>query len=760
MGLSPYSILKVLLWLQAISLLVLISLLADSSAWIGTILTATGFCFVVIGIGAAHKQSLGYLYSYATLVGVWSLLAIVHVVIICGLITIPEEVMRSVLLLGQKIVNGESDAMRTIVPALYAVQGIAWCMSLVCLVYLRVAMEECPFQDVETQSPMARSLAHTMEAQSNTEDYRGGNRISQRFFGFRPSVVAPHETSTEPSRTMILDMAKGPMTKHHEHMATPYDILEPSETWTEDEKRVSHDSSTIYFPKDRRISQVVVTFMDDDVDAQGPQHQQLAESLIEPMHMTTSDCVIEARTTLIDNINFGLDNMIFDKPNESLTDMIFKAVQPLQTESPSKNEVASRIYAKEHSMGANKDSDQKDLEFKAISITSFATTALSRIGMAHDDSLDCDHRQDRAVEDLARSISKESTSDIPKDRIAQLEQLRQQQQHNQNVLQSLTDQGQELELFSVVSTKHQPSFPVAPVRRSSFSHSFSTLTQRLDMIGEEDSDADVEKDANDSYEYSKHFHMVPSMQPNSTGSHPFSHDMEETRVPEQDATSADGDFLYGAPTTSIEAIQFNTPPLPPPRTKTSITSVPIQDWRNCNSNNNSAITDSLSNNTLNPVPSLAFNLANTFSIKEKQQPTMSSTLASEPTRTIIIPTIVLHPDEEDDEPARVLSDMEIEYLSTMPPTPLRLLIQPWEEFDDEYYDGEGHDSYDYDDYHNDFDQHDEDDGVPEQDQEWGGKACGDMEYDPYAFDVPINLEIDLQVLDNTYTKTTATYGYI
>src|SRR5690606_22066687 len=107
MGFSPYSALKVSLWLQAvrqkiesdyrqtaeacnkdhsfphhfsrltmisfpslllfqqtqISLLVLISLLADSSAWIGTILTATGFCFVVIGIGAAHKRSLGYLYS-------------------------------------------------------------------------------------------------------------------------------------------------------------------------------------------------------------------------------------------------------------------------------------------------------------------------------------------------------------------------------------------------------------------------------------------------------------------------------------------------------------------------------------------------------------------------------------------------------------------------------------------------------------------------------------------------------------------------
>ncbi|KAF9183964.1 hypothetical protein BGZ51_003664 [Haplosporangium sp. Z 767] len=759
MGLSPYSTLKVSLWLQAISLLVLISLLTDSSAWIGTILTATGFCFVVIGIGAAHKQSLGYLYSYATLVGVWSLLAIVHVIIICGLITVPEEIIRPVLLLGRKVVDGESDAMRTIAPALYAVQGIAWCMSLVCLVCLRVAMED-PFQDVETQSSKARSRAHTLEAQSNTEDYRGGSRISPRFFGFRPSMVAPHETGTERLRTRVLDMEKGPMTKHHEHMLTSYDIQEPSETCTEDEKKINRKSSTIYFPKDRRISRVVVTFM-DDVDVQGPQHQQLVGSLIEPMQRTKSDCVIEVRTTLIDNINFGLGNMAFDKPNESLTDMIFKAVQPLQTESPCKSEVASRICAKEHVMRSSKESDQTDFESNTISLTSFATTTLSKIGMAHDDSLDCNNGQERAAENLAMSTSEESMSDIPKDRIAQLEQPRQQWQQDQNVLQSLTDQDQELELFSVASTKYQPSFPVVPVRRSSFSHSFSTRTQRLDRIGEEDSDVDVEEDANDPYEYCKNFHVAPSMQPNSSGSHPFPHDMEKTRLLEQDAISADGSLLCGAPTTRVEVIQFDTPPLPPPRTHTSITSIPIQDWRDHNSNNNSTITDSPSNNTSDPAPSVAFNLANTFSIKKKQQPTMSPAPASEAARTLIIPTIVLHPDEEDGEPARILSDMEIEYLSTMPPTPLRLLVQPWEEVEnDEYYGEDGHESYDYHDYHQDYDQEDEDDGVPEQGQEWGGKVCGDMEYDPYALDVPINLEIDLQALDSTYTKTTAIYEYI
>ena len=62
MCLTPKRVLKLSLWLQAAALLVLTSLLADASAWIGAIVAAVGFSFVVVGIGAAHKQSLGYLY--------------------------------------------------------------------------------------------------------------------------------------------------------------------------------------------------------------------------------------------------------------------------------------------------------------------------------------------------------------------------------------------------------------------------------------------------------------------------------------------------------------------------------------------------------------------------------------------------------------------------------------------------------------------------------------------------------------------------
>ncbi|KAF9933379.1 hypothetical protein BGZ67_004330 [Mortierella alpina] len=53
-------------------------------------------------------------------------------------------------------------------------------------------------------------------------------------------------------------------------------------------------------------------------------------------------------------------------------------------------------------------------------------------------------------------------------------------------------------------------------------------------------------------------------------------------------------------------------------------------------------------------------------------------------KKLTIPTIVLHPDEEDGEPPRVLSQKDIDYLSTMPPPPLRFLVQPWDDpMDDE-----------------------------------------------------------------------------
>ncbi|KAI8358301.1 hypothetical protein B0O80DRAFT_278278 [Mortierella sp. GBAus27b] len=176
--------------------------------------------------------------------------------------------------------------------------------------------------------------------------------------------------------------------------------------------------------------------------------------------------------------------------------------------------------------------------------------------------------------------------------------------------------------------------------------------------------------------------------------------------------------------------------------------------------------------------------------------------------TINIPVIVLHPSEEDDEPVRVLTDVDIEFLTTMPPTPLRASSPQWEEEEEEYFDEDYNDGYDFDDYHHppydygddEFGQtevyeqqqeeeyvqeieeyvqeeeyaQEEDENVLENDDEALDQDDGfrqkeqvgvipkgptlEGEYDPYALDVPINLAIDLQALEQGDAKNG--YGYI
>lgn len=134
--------------------------------------------------------------------------------------------------------------------------------------------------------------------------------------------------------------------------------------------------------------------------------------------------------------------------------------------------------------------------------------------------------------------------------------------------------------------------------------------------------------------------------------------------------------------------------------------------------------------------------------------------------------------------------MDIEYLSTMPPAPLRPLIPSWEEGEeDEYYDQDINEGYDYDDYHQGYEQGYEEEGEGEEeigeimdddedmdagmDMNGGGVkeviSSGviggleqpgvnpEVEYDPYALDVPMHLEIDLQGLEQ---GDVTGYGYI
>ena len=104
----------------------------------------------------------------------------------------------------------------------------------------------------------------------------------------------------------------------------------------------------------------------------------------------------------------------------------------------------------------------------------------------------------------------------------------------------------------------------------------------------------------------------------------------------------------------------------------------------------------------------------------------------------------------------------------MPPVPLRLLVQPWDEDDEDgYYDEQDYDGSEFD-YHHRYTDYEEDEEEEEEERMGAAEEKGEREalrgpevdgaFDPYAFDVPINITVDMQGLVQGNTK--AGYGYI
>ncbi|KAG0366045.1 hypothetical protein BC939DRAFT_65533 [Gamsiella multidivaricata] len=728
MGLSPNGVLKISLWLQAGSLLVLTSLLANVGAWIGAALTAIGICFVVIGLGAAHKRSLGYLYCYATLIGVWTLLVVAHVIIILGGITVLNELMDPVLVVGQKIVDNHSDVMKIIVPALYGVQSIAWCASLMCLVSLRMGVRDLTL-GFEIQSPKRKSGTHSLNpAQGNKDGSKRGNRMSQRFLGLGQSMVAPLENNTETSETQEREKARGPLDiqrgQCHEKQSSGYKMEEPRMSWISEERRISNDSSVIYVPGGRRISQVVVTFRDDGIDARDAVSSHPSAEL---KSGPSKEGVIIARTAFI-NHNYGLGDLVFDKPGESLSDIIFKVVKPMQDTSVSKD------------FDGVSDSEYTDSNTDANSPTLSTVTTMDDFDMnAQDDEQELVAKDlDATTDSTCNPFDGWSYSKAPR----QIEDER----------------GQESGTFAGAPMKWPSTRPPVPARRSSFSHhilagvqsepSSTAVMGAIRETGEKDwADSNTESGDHDPY---SHIDTIPRVQPNSSNTHPY---LINSSVPSVEATGDDATHSAAAskPRAELPSRQY---------------------WRARNDTNDAeAYFDSDSFSFVSNIltsPTSSSSPAKTGS-RTKIQPAISTPTLTTPQFTI--PTIVLHPDEEDNEPVRVLSDMDIEYLSTMPPVPLRLLIQPWDEVnEEEYYEEDINDGYDYDDYHPryeqypdemNYDDYEEEDIQREIDLLQEAVQSGSIVetiYDPYALDVPINLAIDLQGLEQGDIKVG--HGYV
>ncbi|KAF9426212.1 hypothetical protein BGZ94_006827 [Podila epigama] len=766
---------------------------------------------------------MGYLYCYSTLMGIWSILAITHVLIICGLVIIPESFMNPTLTVGERILENPSDPTWIVIPVLYGVQCFAWCGSLACIAVARAAASD-PTLGFEIQHPKLGSFhqRHRLD-NAHQQQQKMGRRPS--LFSFRkPSVISPTNSIHHPSRRGLSE--KNQKTRHANAFIQDMDH-EPSDN--------VKDGHAILIPNNRRISQVVVTFRAEH------DHIQL-----DTTRMSTEISIPEAAVVApaprssviyITNHNYGFEDasytsIPFALPGESLSDMIFSAVQ---NEEPSQSRTVttktqlenangmiaspserSRMYSHalgqeplhhhhqqqqqpqpqsspsqhHHQQGQNQNPEQvfveRISESSQRSNSSIASTSASKKS-----NTDVDSTAEVATLSSTTTLDGlevakgpimfndgESQPSIPsilsKEQVHQLEKMQQQRQghhhHHQyqrtSTWQLLMEQDQKYEMSSLPEETqtqvHRVHFPLVPARRSSFNNHFDEQVEYGDQFN---SMCMISPPTAPQSNTSDVSHEQTSMI-TTTSYHANSHSSEAANEQPDSPTSLD------------------SPTSPSSKTKSGIPSLPLKYWKK--SRSIEASSEPASTFTAHSYFANAFSKRNCQNNANKT--TAAATVASV-AKVVVpqVPSIMLHPDEEDGEPPRMLTQQDIEYLSTAPPAPLRPLIQPWDEVHEEeeedgheggYDDGDGYDDYDYgyEAYHRHDSEDDEcyddedDDNVYEQrydnagfhDQSisvGGGASTGsgcdgqmrteeDAGYDdPYALDVSINLEIDLQGLE-------------
>ncbi|KAG0337666.1 hypothetical protein BG000_005118 [Podila horticola] len=627
--------------------------------------------------------------------GAWSLLAITHVLIVCGLVTLPESLMDEVLVVGERILEDSADPMKIVIPSLYGIQCFAWCGSLACIAVTRAAASD-PTLGFEIQSP---TMTHRLKM---AQQQRVGRQ--QSIFGFRKSsTISPIGKYEHGNKLSQKDFA------------TQNSFRDGAEEL---------DGQRIIIPNDRRISQVVVTFR-SDLDS----IQMEATRMNTDIHAPEAAVVAPQRSSAIyiTNHNYNLKDSTytsipFSLPGESLSDMIFSAVQtemPITRGPPPKaQEMIPQPEQGPPVQSRSQEQEPRPSESSNRTVSTVASTTATKKSATDLATLSSTTTLDEGLDahgsfDLEREPHPQVSSILSKDQVQQLEKIQQQrqyqQQHHQSTWQLLMEQDRKQNMEKQQVVQHV-TFPIVPTRRSSFNHQ--------------------------NYEKEMDF-SSPAIQSNSSD-------------PSEPYISTTDRHISIATTTSVILPKEQPPssPVVSPVSARSKSSV-LKYWK-MNRSSDSSISSEESSITQGYF-------TNAFSNKKsKTKPAM------------IVPSIVLHPDEDDGEPPRVLSQKDIEYLSTAPPVPLRPLIQPWdepEESHDGYGDGYDYD-YDYDSYHQEEEGEEEEESeeseVSEESEE-GDEGhrhhqLVEGEYDdPYALDVPINLEIDLQGLEHGEVKG---YGYI
>ncbi|KAF9572008.1 hypothetical protein EC968_010411 [Mortierella alpina] len=618
--------------------------------------------------------------------------------------------------------------------------------------------------------------------------------MRQHLFNFRQSVISPaggapgsllhgggvasspwsSSSSIGESVSSKTNKGKEPMTRFH---SSEVDLPQaPEASWTGKGKRFSSDNNTIFIPNDHRISQVVVTFKDE---ASGP-HQQYTDSQGREFYLPKqrpSDRQVhpEATTVYITHHNYGRgpeagdtrggvsggvssDRLGSDKnvyvlnftTSESLSEMILKSApsalhsKPILTmESISPSEQPGRMERDAKIRERPKEDVPNPARIRATATKASLTLS-----------------SDSSSSEMTSSTSATTTDGDYDEQEGAPMNLRSTLGSEDSMIQTQEGVVAGLALVSVtpLSIAHKDHNRHRHQLHASDIPSPESISENAPKQSPSTVSKGADKDTMKS-RVNEPDESAPQMQPNSSDSSPSLSSLSSsssnsrreelsamaghrihTRIQSSPTSSSPSSASTPQPTNPTTAytmassraaspsvspfttpVASATPSTLPSRSKSGIVSLPLQYWRNRASQSSSSHGNDFQGASTSTSSFTQNYITSTFSKKKK----------------LTIPTIVLHPDEEDGEPPRVLSQKDIDYLSTMPPPPLRFLVQPWDDpMDDEYgEEGAYNEEYDYDDDYSHLpprpydDEEDEEDGDDDDDEDDGIERHEERRYD-------------------------------
>ncbi|KAF9177341.1 hypothetical protein BGZ51_008868 [Haplosporangium sp. Z 767] len=565
---------------------------------------------------------------------------------------------------------------------------------------------------------------------------------------------------------------------------------EPEELWVEENRKMNLDNSTIYIPSDPRISQVVVRFTEDTRQIQHPLTEEPCQQQNQKTPATAMYRPGTSSSTIGKDPTGTTYTLNFSSSGDSLSEMIFKSTHGASSATSSKLTFAPMSIAQTIAAGEASENGKDHIRVKEDTPNPArvrATATKASLTLSSDSS-----------SSESSTMSTSSTAEI--DGLEQIAALNVRPAPPSDRAFVQGTEGTVVGLAMIPATPSETTFKDQSYGRPEQSEGEEpTSGMSSDIASKQSARAESSKldsapghsraivhDRIDTLD-----NFQPRMQPNSSDSSPSLSSLSSSSSKQGDShgmtrccdyasirsvfssVAGSRQSLISSPTspaailptsvrTSPELVPSGTPisfPSPPPtipiastaasvRPKLGFASLPLQYWRTRIGQSSS---HQVPESTVTPTSSFAQSLASTFTKKKKIQ----------------IPTIVLHPDEENGEPPRVLTQKDIDYLTTMPPTPLRPLIQSWDDISEEgEYNYEFNEGYPYDNYHDlhhphyhynqeYYDHLIRDSYGSELPSDHSGylneEICDIGEHgsqDPFVLDVPIDLDINTQELDN------------